>query len=292
MKIGIIGRGIMGTRMLHALEGRSDLVAGPIWDARPELRTTDSVANLIDRSDVVYIATPPSTHLQYVRMADDAGKPVFCEKPLAVDLEDARRIVRDIRVKNAVNFPFASSAAVETLERLLKAESPRRVDIQLCFSQWPREWQKGAASWLAGPHEGGFLREVFSHFAYLTLRLIGPIVVRDVRIADGPLGSEADVLVRMESGNVPIDLVGKVDARIPDSIEWTAFTERHHYRLRDWTLLESDSGEFAPDRPPKPKLQDQLDSVVKWLRGEPHPLPDFRAGLDVMTVVEEIHSRR
>ena len=35
--------------------------------------------------DAVYVATPPSTHLPFARLAAAAGKPVYVEKPMALD---------------------------------------------------------------------------------------------------------------------------------------------------------------------------------------------------------------
>lgn len=43
--------------------------------------------------DVVVLATPHSLHVDQIIACAEAGKPVFCEKPLALNLPDARRAV-------------------------------------------------------------------------------------------------------------------------------------------------------------------------------------------------------
>jgi predicted dehydrogenase len=59
---------------------------------------TDSVAELVGRSDVdgVIVATPTALHVDPVTAVAEAGKPVFCEKPLASSLDDTRFLVDTI----------------------------------------------------------------------------------------------------------------------------------------------------------------------------------------------------
>lgn len=44
--------------------------------------------------DAVYIATPPSTHKAYALMAMTAGKPVYVEKPMAMDARECEEMLR------------------------------------------------------------------------------------------------------------------------------------------------------------------------------------------------------
>ncbi|MAU11708.1 MAG: oxidoreductase [Anaerolineaceae bacterium] len=43
--------------------------------------------------DAVYIATPPHVHKRYTLMAAEAGKPVFVEKPMAINFEECQAMV-------------------------------------------------------------------------------------------------------------------------------------------------------------------------------------------------------
>ncbi|MDU1889955.1 MAG: Gfo/Idh/MocA family oxidoreductase [Dysgonomonas sp.] len=44
--------------------------------------------------DIIYIATPPSTHKEYAIKAMKAGKPVYVEKPMAMDYPECEEMVR------------------------------------------------------------------------------------------------------------------------------------------------------------------------------------------------------
>src|SRR5205085_9645839 len=52
-----------------------------------------SAGELIEASDAVYIATPNTQHTELALASLRADKHVFCEKPLATSLHDARLIL-------------------------------------------------------------------------------------------------------------------------------------------------------------------------------------------------------
>ena len=60
----------------------------------------DSIANNPD-IDVVYIVLPPSMHAEYVIRAANAGKHVWCEKPMAITEAECKRMI-DACAKNKV----------------------------------------------------------------------------------------------------------------------------------------------------------------------------------------------
>src|SRR5437762_2154302 len=103
LKIGIIGAGYIGS--LHAAvlarDERVQIIA--IYDAVSEHATalartagatvTSSANELIEASDAVYIATPNTQHTEHALASVRAGKHIFCEKPLATSVDDARLIL-------------------------------------------------------------------------------------------------------------------------------------------------------------------------------------------------------
>lgn len=44
--------------------------------------------------DAVYIATPPHVHMEYTRLCAEAGKPVYCEKPMALNFGECEKMIQ------------------------------------------------------------------------------------------------------------------------------------------------------------------------------------------------------
>ena len=51
--------------------------------------------------DAVLVTTPNSLHLQDVLLAIQCGKPVLCEKPMAMNADEARRMTERARVQTS-----------------------------------------------------------------------------------------------------------------------------------------------------------------------------------------------
>ncbi|MBE7212016.1 MAG: Gfo/Idh/MocA family oxidoreductase, partial [Gluconacetobacter diazotrophicus] len=108
LRIGVVGTGAIGRdhmrRLTAVLPGAAIVAAsdpGPgsaraALDAvNPDGTVFDDGHELVAASavDAVLVTSLGSTHAEYVLAAIAAGKPVFCEKPLATTAADCRRIV-------------------------------------------------------------------------------------------------------------------------------------------------------------------------------------------------------
>jgi len=314
LELGIIGAGIMGERLARAALGQAkgSVKLVGIWDPSPtamarmaaelpQLPQLASAEAVTAAAQCVYVASPPASHLEHAGRALTAGKSVFCEKPLAVDLEQSRAFVAlndDARI--AVNFPFASSFAVAKLsEWMAQIGTPRTLTIDVAFRVWPRPWQHDAASWLDRRAEGGFTREVVSHFLFLSRRLLGPLALQEQLVQFPEDGrSEHDIRARLMAGAVPVNLTGNVGTTPKDDHNaWTLRGDAGAIRLRDWSFAERQTpgGVWEPDPDALPNermrplvLKRQLDGVARMTQGEPHPLATIQEAFDVQTVVETI----
>lgn len=316
-RVALIGLGVMGHRMLRNMQGHEafDLHSG--WDPSaqackvanetfPNLTIGDSAEAIVtdDETDIVYIACPPLGHRDYVSMAIAAGKPVFCEKPLGVDVADSHAMVEEIEAAgllNAVNFPFARGIAADFVKAELAAGALGQiegVDLRLHFSQWPRDWQVDAAGWLAGRKQGGFVREVVSHFIFLTERLFGPaeLVSSNVGYPDGPDGtaSETHLLATLRCTDTPMTIAGTVGGKGPDLVEYTVWGSRRSYRLFDWNrLMSSDGGPWREalthvEDPREDGYRRMLDNFASQMSGHPNTMASFREALCVQELIESM----
>jgi|LauGreDrversion4_2_1035121.scaffolds.fasta_scaffold262591_2 predicted dehydrogenase len=307
-RIGVIGLGAMGTHMVRQFVQDSRFRVAAVWDANaergrqlreefPDVVVTNDAQSLMARDDVdlVYIATPPSSHVSYCHLALDHGKRILCEKPLSTDRAAAHELVQRVqagKISCAVNFLFGLSPMVRAIETALQSGAVGdvvSVEVRMHFPKWPREWQK-AADWLNGRVEGGFVREVFSHYAFLIDRVCGPLSVESRHVDRGQAAAEAGISAVMKSGDRPVRFIGAAGGAAPELIEWTLYGTRRSYRIRDWfTLQSSDGGDWTDvayagvDETPRP-----LDELARMMQGERHLLADFAAGLRAQEIIESL----
>ncbi len=310
VRLGIVGAGIMGERLLRAAQGHGRVAVSGVWDPAAavtarlaaELPGTEvgaSAEAVVAGSDCVYIASPPASHLLHARAALAAGKALFCEKPLATDVADAAAFLAEAQgARAAVNFPFASSPAVERVGAWLAGlGTPERLSIEVAFATWPRGWQHAAAGWLDGPAQGGFTREVVSHFLFLARRLLGPLRLETATVGRPEPGrSERRLQASLQAGLVPVSLEGSVGlTAAEDSNLFTLTAAAGAMRLRDWAFAERLDGTWQgdPDAIPHVQarplvLQRQLDGVADMTAGRPHHLATLAEAFEVQSIVEAI----
>ena len=312
MKLGIIGLGIMGERLMRAalVHGHTRVMA--VWDpgaeavarlagVTPALTMSANAAAVIAASNAVYVASPPASHIAHGQAVLAAGRALFLEKPLASELAAARAFVAGAAGKRAaVNFPMASSPAIQQLREWLPGIGAiRRLEITVAFATWPRGWQQAAAAWLAERAEGGFTREVVSHFLFLARRLVGPLELEAARVTyPAGTGSEIAIAARLHAGAVPITISGGIGTTLADDHNILRIQgATGAIRLRDWSLAErlapDGTWQPAPDALPNERMRPmtlagQLDKLAALTRGESVDLATLQEALAVQEIVEGI----
>jgi myo-inositol 2-dehydrogenase/D-chiro-inositol 1-dehydrogenase len=65
-------------------------------------RVISRLEEILDEVQMIQLLSPPSKRLDYVRSAARAGKHIFCEKPIAVSLDDAKEMAKLAREQNVL----------------------------------------------------------------------------------------------------------------------------------------------------------------------------------------------
>ena len=133
--------------------------------------TSDEV---IERSDAVFITTPNTRHVPLALAAIDAGKHVFCEKPLATNVSQAQAVFEKAQRGSAVfqvghNRRFAPVYA--TLKQLLsETHQPHSAHVKMNRGELLQP------EWTGDPEvTGGFLYETPIHMFDMMRFLFGEV---------------------------------------------------------------------------------------------------------------------
>ncbi|SDI43872.1 Gfo/Idh/MocA family protein [Alloyangia pacifica] len=313
VKTAIIGLGIMGRRMLEHMRLHEGYTVTAMWDPSPEgcaaaqalapeTPLAGSAEAAMAGADLVYLACPPVPRMAYALAAAEAGKAVFLEKPLGVDLAASEELVAKLAqsgVPAAVNFTQAAGEALHNISQAAASGVMGElsgVDMVVTYAAWPRAWQQ-AADWLRFRDEGGMTREVISHFLFFSQRILGPLSVTWARPSypADPALCETALLARLETpAGVPVSILASVGGAQADRQEFTVKGSRASHRVSNFSdEAVSRGGEFvavgqAPADPRAVALRAQLDQLLLCVAGEPHRLATPQEALDVQRLVEEM----
>ena len=117
MKIAILGVGRLGAfhaRVLRGLPGVDELRINDADAPRSAALAKElgskhatSIDDALSGADAAVIVTPTGTHAELIDRALDKGLAVFCEKPIALDLESTKRVVDHVeKAKGRVQIGF------------------------------------------------------------------------------------------------------------------------------------------------------------------------------------------
>lgn len=310
-RMAVLGLGAVGQRMLEqsASHPLFEVVCGfdpsaetcaQVAQAHPQLALHDSAESALAHPelDVVYVAAPPLHHSALVRLCMARQLPVLCEKPLGVDVADSQALTHEMQATGlgqAVNFVFASAPAVGALQACLAAPNfdLQHVFIRLHFHQWPRPFQ-AHAQWLNTAAQGGFTREVTSHFIYLLERALGPVETQHVRLKRASAkDAESQLSAHLIAQGVPVTLLSTTGGPTEEIVEARFIGAQQELVLRNWYTLWAVDAQHPEGQalvnsadPRRETYQAQLHQLAALLQGQPHSLPDFAQALRVQTTIE------
>ena len=201
LHVGLIGTGYMGK--CHALAYRNvKAVFGDIPDLHLDMlceipsqkaadfadqfgfsRSTDCWQKLVNdpHIDIVSITTPNKLHKDMALAALAAGKHVWCEKPLALNVKDAKEMAdaaRQSGKKTMVGYGYLKNPSIFHAKELIRSGAIGRL---LHFRGWVDEDYQADPnvewSWRATKKDAGLgaLGDLGCHLVSLAYELVGPI---------------------------------------------------------------------------------------------------------------------
>lgn len=171
VRIGIVGTGYVGNLhgQIYSQDSRVEISA--LFDVVPEKarRTARSIGGkvcasreeLMENCDAVLVCAPNKTHPEIAAQAVAAGKHVFCEKPFAIGLENAKNLLEIANGSDKVfqvghNRRFAPVYA--KLKELVSNDTPHSAHIKMNRGELKNPVWTGDVN-----ITGGFLYETTIH---------------------------------------------------------------------------------------------------------------------------------
>lgn len=184
IKIGFLGAGYIAGVHAAILSGDERVEVASVHDVVREraeqfARSTGaSVAHSLSEAlaicDAVYVTTPNTTHDELAIVAAEAGNHVFCEKPMATNLVDARRMLKAAKKSKFVfqvghNRRFAPVYA-ELKRMIAETHQPHSAHVKMNRGELVNP------EWLGDPKiTGGFLYETTIHMFDMLRFLFGEV---------------------------------------------------------------------------------------------------------------------
>jgi len=220
MKFGVVGAGRIGTIHGGNIAARKDCELVSVADADAGAAraladatgaTTASVDQIMESKDVdaVAICSPTDTHADLIERAARAGKAIFCEKPIALDVGRIRNCLEVVRSTGAtlmIGFNRRFDPNFAALRKRVAEGAIGRLEIVSITSRDPGP---PPISYIA--RSGGLFRDMMIHDFDMARFILGeePVAVSAMgsAVVDGAIGEAGDidtavVIMETKSGKV------------------------------------------------------------------------------------------
>jgi predicted dehydrogenase len=173
LRVAVVGVGRWGYNLARALSQIETCELRVLCDSSLErvqqvasdlhiARTTEHFDDVLDECiDAVVIATPPESHARLARLAVDAGKHVFVEKPLATSLADGVELEQVARTRRRVVMAghlLRFHGGVAKLRELVSSGELGRVEMMASRRLGWRDADRCGPWWSLAPHDLSVLR--------------------------------------------------------------------------------------------------------------------------------------
>jgi scyllo-inositol 2-dehydrogenase (NADP+) len=257
IRVGLVGYGLAGAAfhapLIRACE-RMELAG--VLASRDAPARVGSLDELIERSDLVVVASPNTSHFPVAKKALESGRHVVVDKPFTVTPEEADELIRIAAERQRVLSVFHNrrwDSDFLTVRQVL----PRLGDVLLFEAHWDRFRPQIKEGWREQPGPGaGLWNDLGPHMVDQALQLFGM-----------PEEVEADILAQREP------------ARVDDYFDVILHYGRMRVCLRSSSLVAAPRARFSIHATAASFMKYGLDPQEKQLKAGMDPR-DAVYGLD------------
>ena len=223
IRVGLAGHGLAGS-VFHAplIRACERMELSAVLTSRDVPQRIGTLDELLERSDLVVVATPNTTHFDIAAAALAAGKHVIVDKPFTVTLDEADELIALAKERERLLTVFHNrrwDSDFLTVRKLL----PQLGDVLLFEAHWDRFRPAIKQGWREKPEPGsGLLSDLGPHLIDQALVLFGM-----------PDSISADILAQRE------------DAKVDDYFDLTLHYGARRARLSSSSLVASPRARFA-----------------------------------------------
>jgi len=139
MKVGVLGLGYWGPNLIRNFSANTDVATvygcdmsekrlAWVKDRFPNVILSSDADNFVKKSyaDCIAIALPVGLHFKYAKMALEAGKHIWVEKPFTSTSQEAEQLIEIAEKKNLrifVDHTFIYTGAVQKIKELIEKDS-------------------------------------------------------------------------------------------------------------------------------------------------------------------------
>ncbi len=207
IRMGVIGAGRIASRFVKEARFVSGVSVEAVWTRDSakaaafaeefELQwANETLDELLQHVDAVYIATPHETHVPYARRAMDAGVHVLCEKPLALAPDEADALFTLADEKGLVILEALKTAFSPGFQRMVGIAKSGTIgtirSVDATFTKLVAEGRE------LNPPVGGAISELASYPLLAIIKLLGREPTSVQSRTYHPDGSEVDLFARID----------------------------------------------------------------------------------------------
>ena len=306
LKLGLIGLGNMGQNHLRVLSLLKGVEIAFIHDADSARQAklaslygvpcVDDVDAAMAGLDAAVIATPTSTHEEWVERAARHVRNIFVEKPLAGTLVEAEHLAafaRERGLRIQVGFIERFNPAVQVLKRVL-GKSERVISVDFTRTN----------KLSARITDVDVITDLMIHDIDLAMFINGPVTAVSahgaregnmIDFASAQLTHESGCFSRIQASRVTEKKMRTIQATCRDMYVDCDLLRKEVQISRQSELRLSEGEPYvisalaeSVEVRPQEALLSELQAFVAFSRGDLQQIPDHAAGLEAMRICQRI----